>query len=107
MKAAVLRAYGEPLVIEDVTVDRPAPYEVLIRTVASGLCHSDLHIMEGKQRGRLPLVLGHEAAGVVEAVGTDVRSIRVGDHVVTCVSGFCGHCEDCLTGHTSICAVSG
>ncbi len=103
MKAAVFRAPGEPLTIEDIAIDKPRAHEILIRTLASGVCHSDLHIMGGKAPFPLPVVLGHEAAGVVEAVGEDVRRVKVGDHVVTCVSAFCGHCEDCLSGHMAIC----
>lgn len=103
MKAAVFRTVGAPLTIEQVTVAAPGPHEVLIRTVAAGVCHSDLSIVEGKVLAPKPAVLGHESAGVVEAVGEAVRRIAVGDHVVTCMSAFCGHCEDCLTNHTSIC----
>ncbi len=103
MKAAVLRAVGQPLQIEDVQIGLPGPREVLIRTVASGVCHSDLHFIEGSYKHPLPAVLGHEAAGVVEKVGADVRTVQVGDHVVTCLSAFCGHCEYCLTGHMSLC----
>lgn len=103
MKAAVLRAIGAPMTIEDVDIAEPGPHEVLIRTVASGVCHSDLSIIEGKVYSPSPVVLGHESAGIVEAVGESVRAVAVGDHVVTCMSAFCGRCEDCLTGHTSVC----
>ena len=103
MKAAVLRAVGEPLQIEDVRIGLPGPREVLIRTAASGVCHSDLHFIEGSYKHPLPAVLGHEAAGIVEKVGAEVRTVKPGDHVVTCLSAFCGHCEYCLTGHMSLC----
>ena len=103
MKAAVLRAAGEPLQIEDVDIGLPGPREVLIRTAATGVCHSDLHFIEGSYKHPLPAVLGHEAAGVVEKVGSEVRTVKVGDHVVTCLSAYCGHCEYCLTGHASLC----
>ena len=103
MKAAVLREVGKPLQIEDVKIGKPGPHEVLIRTAACGVCHSDLHFMEGKYPYPLPAVLGHEAAGVVEQVGSEVRTVKVGDHVITCLSAFCGHCEACLTGHMSLC----
>jgi len=103
MKAAVLREVNKPLVIEDVQIGKPGPHEVLIRTAACGVCHSDLHFMEGKYPYPLPAVLGHEAAGVVEQVGSEVRTVKVGDHVITCLSAFCGHCEACLTGHMSLC----
>ncbi len=103
MKAAILRAINEPLVIEDVPIAKPAPREVLIRTAATGICHSDLHFVQGSYPYSLPTVLGHESAGVVEAVGDDVTYVSPGDHVVTCLSAFCGHCEHCLTGHMSLC----
>src|SRR5438067_8235450 len=103
MKAAVLHEVNKPLAIEDVSVQKPGPREVLIRTAVAGLCHSDLHFMEGLYPHPLPAVLGHASAGVVEAVGADVTYVRPGDHVVTCLSVFCGYCEQCLSGHPSIC----
>jgi S-(hydroxymethyl)glutathione dehydrogenase/alcohol dehydrogenase len=71
--------------------------------VAAGVCHSDLHFQNGSYPYPLPAVLGHESAGVVEAVGADVSYVKPGDHVITCLSAFCGHCEYCLTGHMSLC----
>lgn len=103
MKAAVLHEVGQPLVIEEIAISKPRPREVLIRTAATGVCHSDLHFVEGLYPYQLPVVLGHEAAGVVEAVGSDVRYVQPGDHVITCLSAFCGHCDQCLTGHMSLC----
>ncbi len=103
MKAAVLREVGQPLAIEDVNISKPGPREVLVRTAAVGVCHSDLHFIEGKYPHPLPVVLGHESAGVVEQVGADVRGLEPGDHVITCLSAFCGHCEHCLSGHMSLC----
>ena len=103
MKAAVLREVNQPLEIEDVQHGDPAPREVLVRTVAAGVCHSDLHFQNGSYPYPLPAVLGHESAGVVEAVGRDVTYVKPGDHVITCLSAFCGHCEHCLTGHMSLC----
>ncbi|WEJ74875.1 Zn-dependent alcohol dehydrogenase [Pseudomonas sp. PSE14] len=103
MKAAVLRQPGTPLVIEDVAISKPGPREVLIRTVAVGVCHSDLHFVDGTYPFPMPVVLGHEAAGIVEQVGSEVRSVKPGDHVVTCLSAYCGHCEHCVTGHLSLC----
>jgi S-(hydroxymethyl)glutathione dehydrogenase / alcohol dehydrogenase len=103
MKAAVLNSCPGDLEIEDVAIDKPAPREVLINTSAAGLCHSDLHFLEAKYPAQVPVVLGHESAGVVEAVGEDVQYVKPGDHVITCLSVFCGHCEDCLTGHMSLC----
>ena len=103
MKAAVLREINKPLEIEDIQHGDPAPREVLIRTVAAGVCHSDLHFQNGSYPHPLPTVLGHESAGVVEAVGSNVTYVKPGDHVITCLSAFCGHCEFCLTGHMSLC----
>lgn len=103
MKAAVLREIGSPLSIEDVDIDQPQAREVLVRTTAAGVCHSDLHIATGKETWPLPTVLGHEAAGVVEQVGSDVTYVKPGDHVVSCISMFCGTCEFCLSGRPSLC----
>ncbi|MFN5714568.1 MAG: alcohol dehydrogenase catalytic domain-containing protein, partial [Bradyrhizobium sp.] len=103
MKAAVLHEVNQPLVIEDVSVPNPGPREVLIRTAVAGLCHSDLHFMEGLYPHPLPAVLGHESAGVVEKVGSDVNYVKPGDHVVTCLSVFCGTCDNCTTGRTVLC----
>ena len=102
-KAAILIEPGQPLVIEDVVVDKPGPHEVRIRTAACGLCHSDLHFIEGTYPTPLPGIPGHEAAGIVEAIGSEVRTVKVGDAVVTCLSAFCGHCEFCVTGRMSLC----
>ena len=77
MKAAVLREVGKPLQIEDVQINKPGPHEVLIRTKAAGLCHSDLHFMLGSYPTVLPTVLGHESAGIVEQVGSEVRTVKV------------------------------
>jgi len=105
MMAAVFRKVHEPLTIESVEIDKPWGREVLVRTAATGVCHSDLHVVDGVGRWPLdqPIVLGHEGAGVVEAVGTDVTTVRPGDHVVACLSGFCGSCEQCLGGHPNLC----
>ena len=103
MKAAVFREVNKPMEIEEVTVSKPGPREVLIRTKAAGICHSDMHFFNGSYPGKLPMVLGHESAGVVEQVGSDVHCVKPGDHVITCLSVFCGHCDQCLTGHLSLC----
>ena len=104
ISAAVFRQPHQPLEIESVSVGEPWDREVLIRTAASGVCHSDLHIVDGTLRGpKGAIVLGHEGAGVVEAVGPGVSAVVPGDHVVTCLSGFCGACEQCLTGHPNLC----
>ena len=103
MKAAVLREAHQPLSIEDVHIDDPGPREVLVKTAACGVCHSDLHFIEGLYPTKMPIVLGHEAAGVVEKVGSLVTYVQPGDKVITCLSAFCGTCEYCITGHLSLC----
>ena len=103
MKAAVLREVNLPLEVEEVEIDRPGPREVLIRTRASGVCHSDLHFVEGKYSIAMPAILGHEAAGTVEAVGDQVSYVQPGDPVITCLSVFCGHCQWCLRGQPVLC----
>ncbi len=103
MKAAVLRELHSPLVIEQVAIDAPADDEVLVRVMASGLCHSDLHVIDGNIPHPVPAILGHEAAGVVEAVGSNVTEFRTGDHVVSCLSQFCGACRECQVGRTWLC----
>src|SRR5690242_6978680 len=103
MRAAVLNQCPGQLEIEDVDIGEPGRREVLIRTAAAGLCHSDLHFLEGKYPAPIPVVMGHESAGIVEAVGTDVTYVQPGDHVITCLSVFCGECEFCLTGRMALC----
>ncbi len=107
MKAAVLRGVKQPLTIEDIQIGKPGPREVLVRTVAAGVCHSDLHFQTGAYLYPLPAVLGHESAGVVEQVGSEVRYVAPGDHVITCLSVFCGVCEFCLSGRPALCAKEG
>ena len=105
IEAAIFRKVHEPLTIEAVELDKPWGREVLVRTVATGVCHSDLHVVDGLGRFApdRPIVLGHEGAGIVEAVGSDVTTVRPGDHVVACLSGFCGSCAQCLAGHPNLC----
>src|SRR5262245_19174263 len=105
MKAAVMRKVHEPLTIGSIDIDEPQGREVLVRTVATGVCHSDLHVVEGHSRFSLdrPMVLGHEGAGVVESVGPEVTTLGSGDHVVACLSVFCGSCAQCLAGHPNLC----
>lgn len=104
MKAAVLREISQPLSIEDVVLDQPGPREVVVRTGAAGLCHSDLSVMNGTiSMVALPAVLGHESAGTVVAVGRDVTYVQPGDRVITCLSQFCGLCEYCLSGRSYLC----
>jgi len=103
MKAAVFHEAHQPLTIEDVEIEKPKRREVLLRTAFAGLCHSDLHFMEGLYPYPTPAVLGHEGSAVVEAVGEDVTYVKPGDHVITCLSVFCGECAQCTTGHTNLC----
>jgi S-(hydroxymethyl)glutathione dehydrogenase / alcohol dehydrogenase len=103
MKAAVLHAANQPLTIEEVALTKPGPREVLLRTAFAGLCHSDLHFIEGLYSHPTPCVLGHESAGIVEAVGDGVTYVKPGDHVITCLSVFCGICSQCVTGHPNLC----
>jgi S-(hydroxymethyl)glutathione dehydrogenase / alcohol dehydrogenase len=105
INAAVFRKVHEPLTIEAVDIDEPLGREVLVRTAATGVCHSDLHVVDGQGRFPLdrPIVLGHEGAGVVEAVGAEVTTVKPGDHIVACLSGFCGSCPQCLSGHPNLC----
>jgi len=103
MKAAVLHAPNQPLTIEEVAINKPSPREVLLRTAFAGLCHSDLHFIEGLYPTPTPVVLGHESSAVVEAVGDGVTYVKPGDQVITCLSVFCGTCPQCLTGHPNLC----
>jgi S-(hydroxymethyl)glutathione dehydrogenase/alcohol dehydrogenase len=105
MRAAVFHGPHQPLTIENVDVDKPIGREVLVKTVASGVCHSDLHFVDGYYSlPALPAILGHEAAGIVEAVGPQVMEFQPGDHVIACLSVFCGACDYCLTGRTHLCS---
>ena len=103
MKAAVLRENQKPLEIEDISIDKPGPGEVLLRTAASGLCHSDLTVIEGGLPFPPPCVLGHEPAGVVEQVGEGVSDFTPGDRVIGCLSTWCGVCKFCTQGRPYLC----
>ncbi len=104
MKAAVFHSINQPLTIEQVDIDDPQDHEVLVRTAATGVCHSDLHFVEGLYPHPVPAILGHEAAGIVEKVGRSVTYLKAGDHVISCPSVFCGYCEDCMSGHPNRCS---
>jgi alcohol dehydrogenase (nicotinoprotein) len=102
-KAAVVYEYGKPMEIDELELDGPREGEVLIRYTHSGLCHSDLHVISGDLPARLPMVLGHEGAGIIEEVGLGVTRVKVGDPVVCSFIPSCGTCRYCATGRQSIC----
>jgi NDMA-dependent alcohol dehydrogenase len=102
-KAAVVHEVGKPIEIEELDLDGPQAGEVLIRYTYAGLCHSDVHIQHGDLPARLPMVLGHEGAGVIEEVGPGVTRVAAGDNVVCSFIPNCGSCRYCATGRQSIC----
>jgi alcohol dehydrogenase (nicotinoprotein) len=102
-KAAILRAAGQDWEVTELELDPPKTGEVLVRFVASGLCHSDEHTRTGELTGRLPLVGGHEGAGVVEEVGAGVTRLKAGDHIICSFLPVCGHCRWCSTGKSNLC----
>lgn len=104
MKAAVLREFNQALSLENVSISKPKGREVLVRTAASGICHSDLHVIDGLLPMGVPTILGHEPAGIVEQVGEDVTEFKPGDHVIGCPSAFCSHCEFCMDGRGYLCS---
>ena len=106
MTAAVFRTPGKPLAIEEVEVAEPGPGELLVRLHASGVCHSDAHVILGEWSAPSPLVLGHEGAGVVEAVGQGISGAAPGDHVVLSWCPSCRRCEWCLSGRPQLCDVA-
>jgi alcohol dehydrogenase len=111
IRAAVLREVGRahpyteslPLTIEDVELDPPARDEVLVQIKAAGLCHSDLVAIDGERPKPVPMVIGHEAAGVVAELGPGVSGLEIGDHVVPAYVASCGHCEMCREGRPALC----
>jgi acryloyl-coenzyme A reductase len=106
MKALVVKEFGGPLVLEDLPIPQPAADEALIRVKACAVDQFDLTIRDGKfaMANKVPIILGHEIAGVVEAVGADVMSVSVGDRVTSTLYLTCGKCRYCLTGRETICA---
>ena len=114
IKAAVLYEQGKktpfseskPLKVEEVDLEPPGAGEVLIRTGAAGLCHSDLSMINGVMQRKVPMVPGHEAAGVVEEIGANVTQCKPGDHVVMSFVPICGECEFCITGRSNICSTA-
>ena len=103
--AAVLYETRKPLLIEDVELLEPGPHEVQVRWVANGVCHSDYHIINGDVPHPLPVVLGHEAAGVVERIGPGVETVQPGDHVCSSYIPSCGRCGYCIGGQPTMCAL--
>ena len=103
LRAAVYTGINRPLQLETLELDEPGPGEVAVRIEASGLCHSDLHVMLGEWSERPPMVLGHEGCGVVESVGEDVHQFSPGDRVVLCWYAPCGECARCRAGRPWVC----
>ena len=103
MKAAIFHGAHEPLTVEEVEIDKPMAHEVIVKTMASGVCHSDLHFVDGYYSMPTPAILGHEVSGIVEEVGSQVSYVQPGDHVIGCLSVFCGHCDRCLAGEPFLC----
>ncbi|HEX7152045.1 MAG TPA: Zn-dependent alcohol dehydrogenase [Thermoanaerobaculia bacterium] len=98
MKAAICHAFDQPLSVEDVTLDAPQSGEVKVRLAATAICHSDVHLIRGDWAGTLPVVAGHEAAGIVDEVGPNVTLTKPGDRVVVSLLRSCGRCFHCTTG---------
>lgn len=103
MKAAVLRQINTAFSIEDIELDKPKAKEVKVKLKAVGLCHLEVHVFKGDFPAQLPAVLGHEGAGIVEEVGTEVTTVKPGDHVVLFMMPYCGHCSSCLAGKPYYC----
>src|SRR4030095_695974 len=103
MKAAVFQASGHPVASEEVEVRDPGPGEVRVAIKAAGLCHSDLSVIDGTIPYPTPVVLGHEGAGIVDAVGVGVRSVKEGDAVIISTLSHCGRCSKCDEGHPTEC----
>jgi S-(hydroxymethyl)glutathione dehydrogenase/alcohol dehydrogenase len=107
MKAALFQKAHSPLTVEDLEIGEPQADEVLVRTVCSGVCHSDAHFLDGLWRVPMPTVLGHEASGVVERVGSDVTYVEPGDRVIMSFKPFCGQCYYCIRGEGHLCNDAG
>src|SRR5438270_623622 len=99
----VYRYIGGKWSVEEVDLEQPKEQEVLVRLTASGLCHSDAHLVTGDVPIPFPVVGGHEGAGIVEEVGPGVTDIEPGDHIVLAFIPSCGHCHWCATGHSTLC----
>jgi S-(hydroxymethyl)glutathione dehydrogenase/alcohol dehydrogenase len=103
MKAAMFNGVNKPLLVDEVEIDRPKDHEVLVKVKACGVCHSDLHYVKGLVPMKIPTLLGHEAAGIVEEVGSLVTSVKPGDHVIALSVIYCGQCDQCISGNPSSC----
>jgi S-(hydroxymethyl)mycothiol dehydrogenase len=106
VRGVIARSAGAPVEVVTVLVPDPGPGEALVRVRACGVCHTDLHLREGAIAGRFPILLGHEAAGVVEAVGPEVTGLEPGDHVVLAWRAPCGRCRSCVRGRPWYCFAS-
>ncbi len=104
MKAAVCYEFGQPLVVEDLEIDPPKTGEVMVRMAATAICHSDVHVVRGEWGDPLPLVAGHEGAGIVQQTGPGVTLVQEGDHVVVSLLRSCGRCSYCSTGMPHLCS---
>src|SRR6266403_5891830 len=102
-RAALFHGAGRPLEVREIELEKPRADEVLVRIAAVGLCGTDLHNIKGEWQRPTPMVLGHEGAGVIEQVGSDVSSLRPGDHVVLSWAPACGDCADCRRGRPAAC----
>src|SRR6266852_3815048 len=106
MRAAVLYEANQPMIVEDLTLDGPKSGEILVRIAATGICHSDYHVIDGSWHGPgypKPIVLGHEASAVVEEIGPNVTLVRPGDHVILSFVPTCGRCSNCVRGEPHLC----
>jgi len=104
IKAAVAWGPGKPLTVEDIDLAPPKAGEVLVKMIATGVCHTDAFTLSGADpEGLFPVILGHEGGGIVEAVGDDVKSLQKGDHVIPLYTPECRECKFCLSGKTNLC----
>ncbi|MFQ3217290.1 alcohol dehydrogenase catalytic domain-containing protein [Paraperlucidibaca sp.] len=107
MQAAVVEAFGKPLVFKDVDIPAPGPGQILVKTEACGVCHTDLHAVNGDWplKTNLPFIPGHEGVGIVISIGAGVTAVKEGDRVgVPWLYSACGHCEFCLSARETVCA---
>jgi S-(hydroxymethyl)glutathione dehydrogenase/alcohol dehydrogenase len=103
MQAALLNAPQTPLELAELTIDSPGAGEALVRVISAGVCHSDLHFIEGTYPGQYPMILGHEVAGIIEELGPGVTNVTRGDRAIMGFVQPCGHCEYCDSGRPNLC----